>query len=90
MLLAVDIGNTNTVFGLFEGSELRARVAGETRVERTGDEYARSCAGCSSCGIRLQEVTAGIISSVVPPATAPIERFFSRYLKLTPLVVGQG
>jgi type III pantothenate kinase len=38
----------------------------------------------------MREVTAGIISSVVPPATAPIERFFTRYLGITPLVVGPG
>ena len=91
MLLAVDIGNTNTVFGLFSGSELRLDWRAETRVERTGDEYAallRSLFELS--GLRLEEVTAGIISSVVPPATGPIERFFSRYLKLVPLVVGPG
>ena len=40
MLLAVDIGNTNTVFGLFAGDELRLDWRAETRVERTGDEYA--------------------------------------------------
>jgi type III pantothenate kinase len=91
MLLAVDIGNTNTVFGLFAGSELRLEWRAETRVERTGDEYAALLRGLFDLsGIRLEEVTAGIISSVVPPATSPIERFFNRYLKLTPLVVGPG
>lgn len=91
MLLAVDIGNTNTVFGLFVGGDLRLDWRAETRVERTGDEYAALLRGLFElAGLRLEEVTAGIISSVVPPATAPIERFFNRYLKLTPLVVGPG
>jgi type III pantothenate kinase len=91
MLLAVDIGNTNIVFGLFEGAELRLEWRAETRVERTGDEYAALLRGLFELsGIQLPEVTAGIISSVVPPATSPIERFFQRYLKLTPLVVGPG
>jgi type III pantothenate kinase len=91
MLLAVDIGNTNTVFGLFEGSELRLEWRAETRVERTGDEYAALLRGLFELSsIRMEEVTAGIISSVVPPATSPIERFFSRYAKMTPLVVGPG
>src|SRR5262245_52183398 len=91
MLLAVDIGNTNTVFGLFAGSELRLEWRAETRVERTGDEYAALLRGLFElAGIRLGEVTAGIISSVVPPATSPIERFFNRYVKLAPLVVGPG
>src|SRR5687768_11924192 len=91
MLLAVDIGNTNTVFGLFAGPELRLDWRAETRVERTGDEYAALLRGLFELsGIHLPEITGGIISSVVPPATAPIERFFSRYLKVTPLVVGPG
>jgi type III pantothenate kinase len=91
MLLAVDIGNTNTVFGLFAGQELRFDWRSETRVERTVDEYAAFFHGLFALsGLRLSEITGGIISSVVPPATAPIERFFQRYLKLTPVVVGPG
>jgi type III pantothenate kinase len=91
MLLAVDIGNTNTVFGLFVGEELRFDWRAETRVERTVDEYATFFNGLFQlAGLRFPDVTAAIISSVVPPATAPIERFFSRYLSLTPLLVGPG
>lgn len=91
MLLAVDIGNTNTVFGLFSGTELRLDWRIETRVERTGDEYAALLRGLFELSaMRLDEVTAGIISSVVPPATAPVERFFNRYLKFSPTVVGPG
>jgi type III pantothenate kinase len=91
MLLAVDIGNTNTVFGLFEGDTLKTDWRAETRVERTGDEYAaffRSWFELS--GLKFTDISAGIISSVVPPATAPVERFFARYLSVTPLVVGPG
>jgi type III pantothenate kinase len=91
MLLAVDIGNTNTVFGLFAGDQLQVDWRIETRVERTGDEYAALLRALFELGqVRLAEVTAGIISSVVPPATAPVERFFVRYLHLPPLVVGPG
>jgi type III pantothenate kinase len=107
MLLAVDIGNTNTVFGLFASAgpssskgpsaqatgadSLRIDWRVETRVERTGDECAALLRGLFELGgLRLGEVTAGIISSVVPPATAPIERFFTRYLGITPLLVGPG
>jgi type III pantothenate kinase len=91
MLLAVDIGNTNTVFGLFEGESLKTDWRAETRVERTGDEYASLLRGWFELSnLRLSDITAGIISSVVPPATAPIERFFARYLNVTPIVVGPG
>ena len=40
MLLAVDVGNTNVVFALFEGREIRARWRIATDPRRTGDEYA--------------------------------------------------
>jgi type III pantothenate kinase len=91
MLLAVDIGNTNTVFGLFEGESLRFDWRCETRVERTGDEHAVFLRGLFDlAGLRFSDVTAGIISSVVPPATGPVERFFQRHLKILALVVGPG
>jgi type III pantothenate kinase len=91
MLLAVDIGNTHTVFGLFDGESLRTDWRAETRVERSADEYAALLRGlCELEGVGLGDVTAGIISSVVPPATGPVERFFQRYLKITALVVGPG
>lgn len=91
MLLAVDIGNTNTVFGLFAGEELRIDWRIETRVERTGDEYAAFLRTLLELeGMRLPDITAAIISSVVPQATAPVERFCQRYLRLAPLVVGPG
>lgn len=91
MLLAVDIGNTHTVFGLFEGPALRFEWRAETRVERTGDEYAALLRGLLEHeGRGLRDVTAAIISSVVPPATAPMERFFQRYVGIAPVVVGPG
>ncbi len=40
MLLAVDVGNTNVVFALFEGKDIRARWRIATDGRRTGDEYA--------------------------------------------------
>jgi type III pantothenate kinase len=91
MLLAVDIGNTHTVFGLFDGDNLKVDWRAETRVERTADEYAVLLRGLFDLhGVGLGDVTAAIISSVVPPATAPVERLFTGHLKVSPLVVGPG
>ncbi|MGB8295340.1 MAG: type III pantothenate kinase [Polyangia bacterium] len=91
MLLAVDIGNTHTAFGLFEGETLRFDWRMETRVERTADEYAATLSGLLTLrGLTMQQVTGAIISSVVPPATAPLERLFARYFGVTALVVGPG
>lgn len=90
-MLAVDIGNTNTVFGLFEGDTLRTDWRIETRVGRTADEYAAMLRGLFELeGIALRQITAAIISSVVPPATAPVERFCTRYLDVSALIVGPG
>jgi type III pantothenate kinase len=91
MLLAIDIGNTNTVLGLFEGKTLRADWRLETRAARTGDEYAALVATLFGLrGLALASVDAVAISSVVPPALFPIEQLCSRHLGIDPLVVGPG
>ncbi len=91
MLLAVDIGNTHTVFGLLEGAELRRHFRVETRVGRTADELGAMLGGLLQLeGMALGDITAGIISSVVPPATDAVERLFARHLAQPALVVGPG
>src|SRR5262245_51540715 len=91
MLLVVDVGNTNTVLGVYEGDNLRAHWRIETNRRRTADEYAvllRELLALS--GIAWPAATAGIVSSVVPPVLFPLEELFREHLKLTPLVVGPG
>lgn len=91
MLIVVDIGNTHTAFGLFDGENLRFDWRVETRSERTADEHAACLRALFDWeGIDVGQVKSAIISSVVPPATMPMERLFARYFKLTPLVVGPG
>jgi len=91
MLLVVDIGNTHTAFGLFEGDSLRFDWRMETRSERTADELAAAMRGLFELeGLDMRRVDAAIISSVVPPATLPMEGLLARYFKLTPLLVGPG
>lgn len=91
MLLVVDVGNTNTVFGIYEGEILRAHWRCETHAARTGDEYAVLLRNF----LALDDVPwprewQGIISTVVPPMLFPLEELFKRHLKVTPLVVGPG
>ena len=91
MLLVVDIGNTHTAFGLWDGETLRFDWRMETRSERTADELAAALKGLFDLeGLDLRQVDAAIISSVVPPATLPMERLFARYFEIAPLVVGPG
>ncbi len=91
MLLAVDIGNTNITFGVFEDDSLRATWRMATEVHRQTDEYAALCMNLFSYhGISLEALNKGIISSVVPPLTHTFEDFFEKYLDITPMSVGTG
>jgi type III pantothenate kinase len=66
-LMAVDVGNTQTVLGLFEGDELRGQWRLATEAHRTADELAVVFAGLLGLrGLRLEDVSAMIVSSVVP------------------------
>lgn len=88
MLLAIDIGNTNTVIGLYEGKTLEHHWRLETKKERTGDEwgvYLRELFRHEKSDIG--EVENVIISSVVPPMERALNEMCQRYLKCKPLYV---
>lgn len=91
MLLAVDVGNSHTVFGLFEGSDLVADWRIATRREMTADEMGvllRSLFG--SVGLDHEQVSGLIVSSVVPELNEVIERTGRRYFDCDPMLVGPG
>jgi type III pantothenate kinase len=68
--MAVDVGNTQTVLGLFEGVELRGQWRISTEAQRTSDELAVVFAGLLDLnGLELGQVSAMIVSSVVPGLT---------------------
>ena len=74
MLLAIDVGNTNIVYGLFEGERPRPPVSRRERRGRTADEYAVVAPRSSSTmhGVAPDDVDAAIIASVVPSLTEPM------------------
>lgn len=101
MLLAIDIGNTNIVAGVYrESPERRVGESPDTLLQhwrlsadpdRTDDEYGLLLGGLFEYdGLALGDVRAVIISSVVPHLTPVIERMAMKYLKLKPLIVGPG
>ena len=91
MLLAIDLGNTNVVFALFDGREIRARWRIATDQRRTGDEYAVWLSQLLSLeGIERSAIDQIIISTVVPRALHNIEVLADKYFGVAPLVAGEG
>jgi len=91
MLLATDIGNTQVVFGLYEGEDLLADWRVATEAHKTSDEYAVLLSSfLAQPKLTLSHISAGVIACVVPPLLATFEGLFRNYLKVTPLVVGPG
>jgi type III pantothenate kinase len=93
MLLAVDVGNTNTVLGVFDGGSdrLLAHFRLETRKGRTGDEYASALHGfLSLAGLPTGGVHAAVLATVVPPVMFELGEMCKRHLHVEPLVVGPG
>ncbi len=91
MLLAVDIGNTNITFGVFEGEELRATWRMATNVNQTADEYAAILLNLlHHQGLDTSDIKEIAFCGVVPPLLGTFEELFQRYFHTSPLVVGPG
>lgn len=89
MLLAIDIGNTNVVLGVFEGDKIRARWRATTDPKRTPDEYGVWLTQLMSLeGLKPQEIDGAIIASVVPAAVYGLKTLCQRYFSVEPLVIG--
>lgn len=91
MLLAVDAGNTNIVFALFEGGEIRARWRIATDPRRTGDEYAVWLTQLLAMeDLDRKAVETVIISTVVPRALHNLEVLSTKYFGVDPLIAGRA
>jgi type III pantothenate kinase len=86
MLLAVDVGNTQTVFGLYEDSELGDRWRIATEAHRTGDELGALLADFLDLGM----VDGICLSSTVPRLVTEYEHVAWRWAKAKMLVIGPG
>ena len=91
MLLAVDVGNTQTHLGAFDGSELAEHWRFQTRAGATGDELAERLSGLLALSsVELASVEAVVVSSVVPPLGTEYEAMADRHLGAPCLMVGPG
>ncbi|MEE9273644.1 MAG: type III pantothenate kinase [Robiginitomaculum sp.] len=90
MLLAIDSGNTNTLFAIHDGTKWLVEWRIETNEARTADEYAVWFYQLMSMqGLNFFDVTDCIISTVVPQSLFHMRNLAKRHLKIEPIVVGE-
>ncbi len=88
MLMVIDVGNTNTVLGIYLGEELVQSWRLKTERERTADEWGILSRTLLSLGeVSNGTVSAIVVSSVVPPARPALEEMALRYFGLQPLFI---
>lgn len=91
MLLAIDIGNTNIVMGVMNKMELISSFRLTTQTPRTSDEYGIMIVDLlRQRGVEAKDITAVIISSVVPDIMYSFSNGLKRYLHQKPMIVGPG
>jgi type III pantothenate kinase len=91
MLLVLDVGNTNIVAGVYDEEKLLVHWRLSSDRNKTSDEYGLLISNLfESSRLKLNDIAAIAISTVVPPLTVPLVRMCKRYFGVHPLVVGPG
>ncbi len=90
MLLAIDVGNTNTKFAVYDGTIWRGSWRSTTDATRTADEYGPWLATLLAMQkLSFDDLTACVISTVVPQALFNLRNLSRRYVEAEPLVIGE-
>ncbi len=90
MLLAIDVGNTNTVIGLFKDREIIAHWRIQTNPAQMADELAASLNGLFSIdGLNFSDITGVIIASVVPQSQSAWQDMSVKHFSIKPMRVSQ-
>ncbi|WP_110926100.1 type III pantothenate kinase [Bacillus massiliglaciei] len=91
MIFVLDVGNTNTALGVYEGDTLKYHWRIETSRNKTEDEYGMVVKSLFQHeNLDSEQIDGIIISSVVPPIMFSLERMCQKYFGIKPLVVGPG
>jgi len=91
VLLAVDVGNTHTVIGTYQGDRLERHWRLRTDSERTADEYGVLLLGLfEAAGDPEPEVAGIVVSSVVPSVNETVDELGRKFFGKSPLFVGPG
>src|ERR1700722_148461 len=89
MLLAIDAGNTNVVFAVFDGEKLAGQWRISTDARRTADEYGVWLTQVlEHAGIAPEKITGAVLASVVPQALFDLRQLAKRYFHTELLVIG--
>ena len=89
MLLAIDSGNTNIVFAVFDGDDRRGEWRSSSDAQRTADEYAVWLTQLMGLeGLAPADIAATIIANVVPATAFSLESLCRRYFRAEPMLVG--
>ncbi|MEO0753363.1 MAG: type III pantothenate kinase [Pseudomonadota bacterium] len=89
MLMAIDVGNTNTVFAIHDGEAWVAQWRSHTDPTRTADDYAVWLSQmCRMEGVPFGEIDGCVISTVVPQAQFNFRNLARRYLNVEPMFIG--
>ncbi|MDW7616505.1 type III pantothenate kinase [Peribacillus simplex] len=91
MIFVLDVGNTNTVLGVYDEDILKYHWRIETSRHKTEDEYGMVIKSLLQHeGLSFDQFDGIIISSVVPPIMFALERMCKKYFGIKPLIVGPG
>jgi type III pantothenate kinase len=91
MIFVLDVGNTNTVLGVYDQDELKYHWRIETSRNKTEDEYGMVVKSLlDHVQLSFRDIKGIIVSSVVPPIMFSLERMCEKYFKIKPMIVGPG
>lgn len=91
MILALDVGNTNITFGVYNGDELVTTFRVTTKISRTSDEYGIIIRDLLRMNdIKKEDIEGSIVASVVPNIMHSLTGAMIRYIGSNPIVVGPG
>ncbi len=91
MILALDVGNTNITFGVYNGDELVTTFRITTKIPRTSDEYGILIRDLLRMNdIKRTDIEGSIVASVVPNIMHSLTGAMVRYIGSNPIVIGPG
>lgn len=89
MLLAIDSGNTNIVFAVYDGDERRGEWRAASDAKRTADEYGVWLAQLMTIdGLKREDITEAIIATVVPETLFSLKTLCRKYFSSDPMIIG--